>query len=59
MKKVPKKRTKLTLEQQYEKIVSAYPATNYPSDDNQSLIQPSAYQLVQTFVTYGAYEDPV
>lgn len=29
------------------------------SQENQSLEQPSPYTVVQTFTTYGAYEDPV
>lgn len=29
------------------------------AQENQSLEQPSRYQIVQTFTTYGAYEDPI
>lgn len=29
------------------------------AQENQSLEQPSPYQIVKTFTTYGAYEEPI
>lgn len=46
------------LERQYEEMFGPlWHHSVIPS--NQSLKQPSPYRTIQTYVTYGAYEEPV
>jgi hypothetical protein len=46
------------MERQYQQIVGA-PDPQRIIPEYQSLVQPSPYGIVQTFTTYGAYEDPI
>jgi len=48
-------------ETQYAEIVKVVQtiSTIGPADDNSSLAQPTPLQVLPTFLTYGAYDEPI
>ncbi len=55
LSKSKREKQQVRIEDKYRKFFAA-PSRPVPSDD---LRQPSIYKEVETFTTYGAYEEPI
>jgi len=51
-----KKSEEMPIEKEYRNFFQENKA---PINENQSLEQPSPYPIIQSFTTYGAYEEPI